>query len=162
MIILEKVEKQDEFILQNLMQFYIYEFSQYIPTIKLEANGLFAPYPLEEYWTNPNLHPFFIKKEDEFIGFALVESGSTGEPSSIVEFFIGSKHKGKGYGKAAATKVFHMFPGNWEIIQIEKNYPAQAFWRGLIKNITNDHFTERYDDHHRSIQEFHTDSLTEG
>lgn len=161
MIILEKVEKQDEYILQNLMQFYIYEFSQYIPTIKMEANGLFAPYPLGEYWINPNLHPFFIKKDDEFIGFALVEKGSEEEPNSIVEFFISSKYKGKGFGKAAATKIFQMFSGHWEVTQIEKNYPAQAFWRGLIKSLTNGNFKERYDDHHRSIQMFHTDSLKE-
>lgn len=162
MIRLEKVTKQDEYILQNMMQFYLYEFSRYIPSIKLEANGLYAPYPLEKWWSEPNLHPFLIRKDEELAGFALVESSVGEEPNSIIEFFISSKHKGKGYGKAAATKIFHMFPGDWEVTEIENNYPAQAFWRGLIKALTNGKFTERYDDHHRAIQRFHTDDLKGG
>lgn len=159
MVTLEAVQKEDEYILHNLMQFYIYEFSQYIPSIKLESNGLFAPFHLDEYWTNSHFHAFFIKLDNEYIGFALVESGYETEPNSILEFFIMSKFKGRGYGKVAATELFTMFPGSWKITQISNNYPAQAFWRNLIYKITDGQVVERYDNRRRSVQEFHTDSL---
>lgn len=159
MITLEKVSKEDQYILHNIMQFYIYEFSQYIPAIKLESHGSFMPFQLEDYWKEPNMHPFFIKLEEELIGFALIESESDISPNTVVEFFIMAKYKGKGYGKEVATQLFHMFPGHWEITQIEKNYPAQAFWRSLTNHITNGNVVERYDEHRRSIQEFHTDSI---
>ena len=159
MITIEKVLKEDEYILHNLMQFYIYEFSQYLPSIKLETNGSYMPFQLEDYWLEDNLHPFFVKKEDELIGFVLVESESLISPNTIHEFFIIAKYKGRGYGKIVATKIFNMFPGDWKITQIHKNYPAQAFWRCLIHHLTDGNLKETYDEERRSVQEFHTDSI---
>lgn len=159
MVNLEQVAKSDRYIIHNLMQFYMYEFSKYIPTIKLESNGLYAPSKLEDYWTDPNLHVFFIKKEEEIIGFALLESESSTSPNTMIEFFIVSKYKGRGFGKEAATKLFHMFPGKWRITQIEKNIPAQAFWRNLIHGLTKGELQEWIDDQKCSVQEFHTDSI---
>jgi predicted acetyltransferase len=154
MIELVRVLKEEEQILHNLMQFYIYEFTQYLPTITFEEKGLYKPFDLTPYWSSPNLHPFFIKKEDELIGFALVESATETEPNTILEFFIIRKYNGKGFGKLAATKLFTMFPGKWHITQIEKNYPAQAFWRSTISSFTKGNYSEKYDEKRRSIQEF--------
>ncbi|MEH7438212.1 GNAT family N-acetyltransferase [Neobacillus drentensis] len=154
MIELVRVSKEEENILHNLMQFYIYEFTQYISTITLEENGLYKPFDLTPYWSSPNLHPFFIKKENELIGFALVESATETEPNTILEFFIIRKYNGKGFGKLAATKLFNIFSGKWHITQIEKNYPAQAFWRNIISTFTNGNYSERYDEKRRSVQEF--------
>lgn len=156
MIKLVKVSKDEANILHNLMQFYIYEFGQFIPTITLENNGAYKPYDLTLFWDSPNHHPFFIKKDDELIGFALVESSADEEPSSILEFFIIRKYAGKGFGKIAAHQIFTMFPRIWEITQIEKNYPAQAFWRSTISKFTGGKYKERTDDSKRLIQEFDT------
>jgi predicted acetyltransferase len=159
MITIEKVAREDQYILHNLMQFYIYEFSQYLTSIKLESNGSYMPFQLEDYWVEDHLHPFFIKKGEEFIGFALVESESLISPNTIHEFFIIAKYKGRGFGKIAATEIFHLFPGSWMITQVHKNYPAQAFWRGLLFNLTEGNVKESYDKERRSVQEFHTDSI---
>ncbi|MDQ1146458.1 hypothetical protein QE429_003285 [Bacillus sp. SORGH_AS 510] len=43
MIELVRVLKEEEQILHNLMQFYIYEFTQFLPTITLEETGLYKP-----------------------------------------------------------------------------------------------------------------------
>ncbi|MFJ7727623.1 GNAT family N-acetyltransferase [Neobacillus sp. NPDC097160] len=159
MINLVKVLKEEEYILHNLIQFYIYEFSQFIPAITLERNGTYKPFDLMPYWECSNLHPYFIKKEDELIGFALVESASETEPNAIQEFFIIRKYSGKGYGKIAANQIFSLFPGKWFITQVEKNYPAQAFWRSTISKFTGGNYNERYDEKRRSIQEFDTNLL---
>lgn len=160
MIQLERVSKADEFILQNMLQFYFYEFSRYIPSLKLESNGSYAPYPLENYWTSDHFHPFFIKKGGELIGFVLLESESEEGPNCINEFFIMAQFQGQGYGKQAATAIFKEFPGKWMVVEIEKNIPAQCFWRNLIVRLTNGNMKEYHDEQRRVIQSFHTDAFS--
>jgi predicted acetyltransferase len=154
MIYLEPVSKQQEQSLHNIMQFYIYEFSKYIPAIKLEENGSYQPFKLNEYWESDRFHAFFIRDSTELVGFALVECGENQEPHSINEFFVMKKFSGKGYGAIAAMKLFDMFNGRWRITQIPNNYPAQAFWRKVINSYTNGDYSEYYDEKRRSIQEF--------
>ncbi len=66
------------------------------------------------------------------------------------------QYTGKGVGKIAAKKVFDLFPGKWKVIQIRNNYVAQAFWRKVISEYTNDIFYEKYniEDDRCSVQEF--------
>lgn len=162
MVRLQKVGKEEETILHNLMQLYIYEFSKFIPDISLEQNGTYMPFALDKYWELPNYHPYFIKLDDELIGFALIKSATGSTPNTINEFFIIQKYNGKGYGKKAAIMLFDMYPGKWRITQIQKNYPAQAFWRGVITKFTNNNYTESYDEDRRSVQEFDSFSNRQG
>jgi predicted acetyltransferase len=156
MIKLVKVMKKEEQTLHNLMQFYIYEFSQYIPAITFEENGTYKPYDLSPYWRSPIHHAYFIKKDEELIGFALVESATESEPNTILEFFIIRKYSGNGYGKIAANEIFRLFPGKWHVTQIEKNEPAKAFWRSTISKFTAGNYRETTDECKRTIQEFET------
>ncbi|RPF55483.1 GNAT family N-acetyltransferase [Aquisalibacillus elongatus] len=159
MLYLQKVKAEEEDVLHNIMQFYIYEFSKYIPDIRLEQDGVYKPFILEKYWDSDNFHAYFIKVDNELIGFGLVESATVSKPNSIEEFFIMAKHSGNGYGKKIAKELFEMFPGDWKITQIESNRPAYAFWHGLIKEITKENFTNRFEDG-QYIQEFNTDKIT--
>ncbi|WP_053071815.1 GNAT family N-acetyltransferase [Ornithinibacillus contaminans] len=158
MLNLQRVQAKEEHVLQNIMQFYIYEFSKYIPIISVEEDGAYEPFKLDKYWDNENFHAYFIKKDDELIGFALVESAKDSYPNTIQEFFIMAKHSGKGYGKEAAKKLFTMFPGDWKITQIVKNKPAHSFWHGLIQEISKGKFTEYFKEG-KYIQEFNTENL---
>lgn len=155
MVFLQEVNESEKHILHNIMQFYIYEFSKYIPAIKLEANGAYEPFKLDRYWESENHHPFFIKLEDELIGFILVESSSALGPNTIKEFFIMAKHNGLGHGKEAARELFKRFPGKWEITQIENNKRANYFWRTVINEVSKGKFTERHDEG-KYIQTFST------
>jgi predicted acetyltransferase len=145
LVTINKVKKEEEKILHNIMQFYFYEFSKYIPQIKLEQNGIYKPFDLDKYWEKENYHAFFIMQNEEYIGFALIESSTETSPNSVKEFFILEQHKGKGYGKKVAIELFNKFPGTWRITQIEKNKPAKAFWRSIINDYTNGNFTETFD-----------------
>ncbi|MCA0983517.1 GNAT family N-acetyltransferase [Halobacillus yeomjeoni] len=155
MVSFQHVHEKDAPKLHNIMQFYIYEFSKYIPEIKLEDNGSYKPFDLEKYWTNNNFHAYFIENKGELIGFALVESAAFPSPNTIQEYFILAKYQGCGFGKEGAKQLFSMFPGAWEITQIEKNKPAQAFWRRLINEVSGGHFSEEYTDG-VYIQKFNT------
>jgi predicted acetyltransferase len=61
--ILRKASKEDKTAIENLMQFYIYDFTEFIK-YDVEDNGLFAPYPhLEDYWREEiNKFPYIIKE----------------------------------------------------------------------------------------------------
>lgn len=160
MIRIIEATQEDEQSLHNIMQFYIYEFSKYITVIKFESDGRFKPFDLSPYWTEDNLHAYFIKYEDELIGFTLVEQQIAANPNTIREFFISQKFNGKGFGKQAALHLFNRFPGDWKITQIEKNERAKQFWRGVISQYTNGNFSEHQDENKRTIQTFSTNERT--
>jgi predicted acetyltransferase len=149
---LVRVKQEDEAVLQNLIQFYIYEFTLF-QEIRLEENGSYAPFDLKPYWTDMNLHAFFIIHEGEYAGFAMVESG---EPNVILEFFILRKFYRRGFGRIVATRLFDQFPGGWSVIQVEKNEPARSFWRKVIGDYTGGNYIETFDDNNCSTQEFDT------
>ena len=60
-------------VIKNLMQFYIYDFSEYVKC-DVEEDGLFEAYPcLEDYWKEENHRfPYVIKRDETYVGFALV------------------------------------------------------------------------------------------
>ncbi len=145
-------------VLRNLVQFYLYEFSRYMPSLRLDANdGLYEGIPdLDEYWENPNRDPFLIRVDGELAGFALVVRGAGSEPHQIGEFFVSLKFAGKGVGTSAAKQIFEMFPGDWLIHEMWNNYQAQAFWRTVVHAYTNGNYEEYYDERRRPFQKFRT------
>ena len=80
--ILLKASEEHKIVIQNLMQFYIYDFSEYV-RYDVEDNALFAPYPdLNDYWKeNNNKFPYIIKKNDKYVGFVLVKFVSSKDRS---------------------------------------------------------------------------------
>jgi predicted acetyltransferase len=127
--ILLPASKEFKSVLENLMQFYLYDFSEYVG-LDVEKEGLFTPYPhLEDYWREKNSKfPYIIKKEEKFIGFVLVKLIETAERSyfSIAEFFVMKKYRREGIGKGCAFSVFDLHKGDWEVFQRENNKAAPA------------------------------------
>lgn len=129
----------------NLMQFYFYDFSEFV-NIDVEANGQFKPYMyLDDYWQEANRFPYLITVDGQYAGFVLVRfiESEGRNYFSIAEFFIMKKYRRGGIGKAVAHRVFDMHRGEWEVFEIEPNKPAQAFWRKVIGEYTNGNYTER-------------------
>ncbi|HLK28049.1 MAG TPA: GNAT family N-acetyltransferase [Puia sp.] len=143
-------------VIRNLMQFYMYDFSEYVRH-DVEDNGLFAPYPdLKDYWEgNNNKIPYIIKKDDKYVGFVLVKFINSKGRSyfSIAEFFILKKYRHEGIGKAIAIEIFDLHKGHWEVYQKDTNKPAQIFWNKVISEYTKGHFKERLENG-RLIQNF--------
>ena len=101
-------------VIKNLMQFYIYDFSEFI-NCDVEEDGFFVSYPhLEEYWKEQNHRfPYIIKNGEKYVGFVLVrfiESPSRNY-FSIAEFFIMKKYRRKGIGQAVAEQIFDLHKG---------------------------------------------------
>lgn len=142
--------------IRNLMQFYIYDFSEYV-MCDVEEDGLFAAYPnLDDYWKEKNhKFPYIIKKDGKYVGFVLVRFIESDERDyfSIAEFFILKKYRREGIGKAVAGRIFDLHKGQWEVFQKETNKPAQLFWNKIIDEYTAGHFKERFENGKR-IQDF--------
>jgi len=155
-ISLLRASKEYKPIFDNLMQFYIYDFSEYIE-LDVEENGLFKPYQyLEEYWGEENNRfPYIVKRNNKYVGFVLVQLIESEQRThfSIAEFFIMRKYRRNGVGKAIAFEIFNLHKGQWEVYQKETNKPAQMFWSKVIGEYTKGMFVERYEDGKR-IQDF--------
>ncbi|WP_442600755.1 GNAT family N-acetyltransferase [Paenibacillus sp. KN14-4R] len=155
---LMQVSKEYEDIIRNLMQFYIYDFSEFVKC-DVEDDGLFGAYPyLEEYWKEVNHRfPYVIKQEDKYIGFVLVRFIESEERNyySIAEFFIMKKYRKEGIGKAVAKQIFDLHKGQWEVYQLESNKPAQVFWNKVINEYTQGEFKDRIENS-RKIQDFNS------
>jgi predicted acetyltransferase len=142
-------------VIRHLLQFYIYDFSEYTGH-DVDDNGLFAAYPgLETYWEEENKFPYLIEKNDKYIGFVLVKSVRIEDRCyfSVAEFFILKKYRHQGAGKAIATAIFNLHRGPWEVYQMDSNTPAQLFWNRVIAEYTKGQFTER-SENGRRIQNF--------
>lgn len=137
---IKKATVDEKEILHNLLQFYMYDFSEFMD-LHIEANGKYGEYPLEPYWTEATRFPYFIRQHGKVVGFALVKWEA--EHFSIAEFFIMKKYRRAGLGKQVAQEIFHMHKGPWEVYQIEANKPAQHFWVKTIDEYTKGHFTMR-------------------
>ena len=144
-------------VIENLMQFYTYDFSEYVDC-DVEENGLFKAYPnLEEYWKEgADKFPYIIKKDEKHIGFVLVKTiESDKNYYSIAEFFIMKKYRREGIATAVATQIFNVYKGRWKVHQRENNIPAQQFWIKVINEYTNAQFSEHFENGRR-IQNFRT------
>lgn len=145
-------------VFTNLMQFYYYDFSEYLG-IDTEANGKFDAYPnLDDYWKgSPDRFPYLIKVEPHYAGFALVKRIQTESQNyfSMAEFFVLRKYRLNKIGEVAAIELFERHQGNWQVFQRLGNKPAQLFWKKTIAKYTKGNFTE-YTEGDKIIQVFHT------
>jgi len=155
-VTLTKASRENIGVMENLMQFYIYDFSEFVD-LDVNKDGLFEPYAgIRDYWDNENERfPYFIKEGERFLGFVLVRYIMASERNyfSMAEFFIMRKYRRKGIGRSMAEQVFQLHKGQWEIYQKESNKPAQVFWRNIITDYTEGQFKERVE-YGKRIQEF--------
>lgn len=128
------VEKQ---ILSDLLDKYLAELSKH--------KDLKRPYKyLDNYFSESNRHPFFIKVDRKIAGLALVnlqDPLSDGNKQAISEFYVIPRYRNKGVGKTATCKIFDMFRGEWIIRELEKN-PVAIFWKKVVEEYTGGNYQE--------------------
>lgn len=140
---------QEKSILRNLIQYYLYEFSQ-ISDVKLDNTGQFNYRYLDYYWTEPDRYPFLVRVQGDLAGFVLLRRGtyfplqldSDQAGMLIAEFFVMEGYRRQGVGTRAALDLFARFPGRWEIAQEPSNNIGQAFWRAVVKIYGGGEFKE--------------------
>lgn len=116
---LEKVSYEDKAVLRNLLELYMYDFSEFREGDNdVNEHGLYGYKYLDHYWTEPGRHPFLVRVGTKLAGFVLVRTTRMSDEStcySTAEFFIMRKYRHQGIGQAVAFQVFDMFPGRWRV-----------------------------------------------
>lgn len=143
MVELIKVEVKDKEILNNLLEKYLYEFSQYEKT-DIDENGLYNYEWIDYYFTEKNRFPYFIKVNNHLAGFALIsdypEVPEESTTYCLSEFFILYKYRCKGYGKEAVFQVLNKHRGKWQLKCHPGNIVSTIFWEKVINEYTNGEF----------------------
>jgi predicted acetyltransferase len=131
----------------NLLQFYLYDFSEFDPEEPdVDAGGRFGYPDLDDYWREPGRHPFLFRVDGRLAGLALVRrlDRPGREPCwGLVEFFILRHYRRLGLGRQAAISLFDRFPGRWEVGEIHENTGAITFWRRVIAEYTAGRYSEQ-------------------
>jgi predicted acetyltransferase len=130
--------RAEESVLQNLIQFYTHDFSEFwAGTDKgdLLPDARFALYPLEAYWDRPHWFAHLLWHDDALAGCALINdhahSGKATE-HSVAEFFVLRKHRGQGVGRDAFLGLLARYPGTWEVAVARRNAGAISFWEKTL------------------------------
>jgi predicted acetyltransferase len=143
---LHVAERSDSALIENLMQFYFYDFSELLPAVRVGADGKFAPRSLDPYWQDAWRHPRLIRVDEHPAGFALIQRGShlRQDPDTwdVCEFFVMRQYRRQGVGADAALQMFEQFRGRWEVRQVHANAAATYFWRAVIARHTDGQYSE--------------------
>src|SRR6201995_1506925 len=96
-------------ILSNLIEFYAYDFSEFMD-LKLGEDGRFGYKALPLYWQESTRHPFLILVDNHLAGFAFVRRGSeiSGDTDvwDMAEFFVMRGYRRLGIGMKIAHEVW--------------------------------------------------------
>lgn len=135
--------RADRQLIRRMMELYLYDFSEYEDS-DLDEHGYFGYDDLDYFWFEQTNAAFLVTVDEQLAGFVLVDNDVVieGNERSICEFFIMRKNRRKGVGRQVVVEVFNRLPAKWEVQVIEKNIPAQHFWRNTITEYTNNDFQE--------------------
>jgi predicted acetyltransferase len=141
-ITVDLVKRDEMEILRNLLEKYRYEFSQYDDT-DVNNLGLYGYDYFDNYWTEENRYPFFIKADGQLAGFAMINDYpdiKIDMDYSMAEFFIMYKYRKLGVGKYAAKYIFNKLKGKWQLKLHPKNIISEKFWIKIIDEYTNGNY----------------------
>lgn len=144
-VALRPATSADHALLDGLMQFYMYDFSEFARNpadFRFNARGGFEPYPrLADYFGAKDRWPLLIYVGDDVAGFALINQRSHltgGEVErNVAEFFIGRPFRRNGVATRAFHKLLRLHPGSWEVAVAARNAPALSFWSRAIPTAPN-------------------------
>ncbi len=157
-ISLEKVDKNKKEILYRLLQFSLYDGSQYIDN-NMENDGIYPYKYFELYFTEANREAYLIKYNKKIVGFFMINKNLKVLPKednnySVAEFLIIPKFRRMHVGREAATKMFNLHHGSWEVQPMDNNKIAYKFWGNVINNYTNGNYELKHFDDMEDIYIF--------
>ncbi|TQR12827.1 GNAT family N-acetyltransferase [Psychrobacillus soli] len=158
-ITLQEVLETEAPILLNMYSLYLHDLSKFTPNINIGADGLFPYEDLELFWKTEGISPYFIKNDNDIIGFLLLLERpflKKENDFSVNDIFILNKYKGKGLGSEVLEKLFEEKPGKYFVMELVENLPAVAFWKKVYAqlNIVFEEKHELVDDEPCLIQTF--------
>ncbi len=139
---------EDKPVIQNLARFYIYDLSEYQKR-KCPDDGLYEDEDYIRFWSEQGKYCYLVKCDDELAGFVFVQEEGSSEniDYEISEFFILRKFRGTCVAQYTAKAIFDKFHGNWEVMAISGNLPAEKFWDRVINDYTKGSYSKALETH---------------
>lgn len=140
---LELIKKEEQIILERMMQLYLHNISVFFPIPFNSKSGTYEYDDIEKYFSADNENQaFFIKKDKDICGFILFNI--VNNINIIQEIFVLNNYKRIGIGKMAVEELFNRNKGDWEIKSLPGSEPAEKFWISVVKSYTSDNFNIEY------------------
>ncbi len=145
-VTIDVAQASEQSLLQGLMQFYFYDFSEMEPDgsddMEFDACGQFGEYVyLPEYWRETGRVPLIIRRGGRPVGFALLNQHSHRDGGHVernmAEFWVARKHRRHGVASEAVRQILAAYPGRWEVAVVARNIAAQSFWPRAIAAAPN-------------------------
>ncbi|MBD7969205.1 GNAT family N-acetyltransferase [Paenibacillus gallinarum] len=133
-----KAALSDRTLIENLLQLYVYDFTEYTDA-SIGENGVYQIMPdFESYWSDESSQQaYVIKANGEIAGFMMTkEKDETQSDHVLSHFFILRKFRRMGVGRKAAACLLKGSDRAWELCQLEGNIPAQKFWDQIIDEVS--------------------------
>lgn len=134
-VTLERGRPEQRAALENLMQLYVHDFTDFLGPKRQIDVGEDGRFPeliaLERYWTEKDRAVWFIRADGALVGFALLNTVThSGQPAdfNMAEFFVSRPYRGKAVAERAVVQLLDAHPGQWEVGILARNIPAQRFW----------------------------------
>lgn len=123
-----EAREADKPVVRHLLELYQHDFSEFDGR-DVDCHGLYGYPYLDHYWLERDRRPFLFDVDGWWAGFGLVRLGP---PIDMAEFFVLRRFRRSGIGRDAASQIFRMLPGRWQVRQLASNPGATQFWRRVI------------------------------
>lgn len=142
-ITLHLMSVDEKSLLIRLMELYNYEFTAFSNN-DVNEYGYYGYAHIDDYWNEKGRFPYLIRVDGKIAGFALIcphcDYREETDARCFGEFFVMLKYRRMGIGKYAATQLFDLHRGRWEVCYWKNNVTAGLFWKKVIEEYTNEHY----------------------
>lgn len=139
---IRRVEISEKDTLANLLEKYLYEFSQYDKR-KYNDKGLFGYKYLDNYFTDNDRFAYFITVDGELGGFALINKYCACERPvdwSVAEFFVSYNYRRQGVATRAVDLIFENHKGFYHIKYHKENVASAVLWNNAARKYSGDNY----------------------
>lgn len=135
---MQKICEEDRSVLSNLLEFYLYDFSEFEHT-DVNNNGLFGYSYLDHYFRDDNRDAYFILADGKHAGFVLIHNHTLLKDTdiAIAEFFVMRKYRKRGVGRTVIREILNRYPTCIEIPVRSKNQEGLKFWKKITQQLND-------------------------
>jgi len=138
---LELVTDDSRTTLENLLQLYIHDLSQFRFSRPDETGRFNRDDRYAVFFTDPDRRAYLFRDESGPVGFGLVR-GLSEHRRLMAGFFVVRGARRHNVGHVAALEMLRRHPGAWEIPFQEENAGAARFWRVVADAAVGAEWTE--------------------
>ena len=138
---LELVANESRLIVENLLQLYIHDLSQFRFSRPNETGRFDHDDRYAVFFTDPDRCAYLFRDDSGPVGFGLVR-GLSEHRRLMAGFFVVRGARRRNVGHDAALELLRRHPGVWEIPFQEENAGAARFWRVVADAAVGAEWTE--------------------